>query len=41
MQPNIFFKDISGSICIHWFYTTFTRKYLVMCKVYTDISGIK
>ena len=41
MQPNIFFKDISGSICFHWFYTIFTMKYLVMCNVYSDISGIK
>ena len=39
-----------GLHCLHhtkkdarliWVYTNFSMKYLVMCKVYTDVGGIK
>ena len=32
-----------ANVLVAWFYTTFTifsMKYLVMCKVYTDVGGI-
>ena len=37
-------KDLFIHSCYNSFYTTFTNfsmKYLVMCKVYTNIGGIK
>ena len=38
------FRPWSEDVHIIWIYTTltnFSTKYLVMCKVYTDVGGIK
>ena len=41
MISKLFHKNEIFDSNIHITLTNFSTKYLVMCKVYTDVSGIK